>query len=164
MFEAGARPYPPAEVYRAYLAQADVFLGLYWQRDGQLVPRAQVSGLGGGVQLSGGLPRVLYVKAPAPRRQARLAGLLAPLPEEASASYRHSRPPAELGQLVRDDLAVLLSERFAAAGGQAAAAAPSSAGARGPRPLPVSMTSLLGRERAIDEVAGLVECPEVRLV
>jgi len=26
------------------------------------------------------------------------------------------------------------------------------------------MTSLLGRERAIDEVAGLVECPEVRLV
>jgi uncharacterized protein DUF4062 len=32
MFEAGARPYPPAEVYRAYLAQADVFIGLYWQR------------------------------------------------------------------------------------------------------------------------------------
>jgi hypothetical protein len=32
MFEAGARPYPPAEVYRSYLAQADVFIGLYWQR------------------------------------------------------------------------------------------------------------------------------------
>jgi hypothetical protein len=30
MFEAGARPYPPAEVYRAYLAQAEVFIGLYW--------------------------------------------------------------------------------------------------------------------------------------
>jgi Domain of unknown function (DUF4062) len=27
MLEAGARPYPPAEVYRAYLAQADVFIG-----------------------------------------------------------------------------------------------------------------------------------------
>ena len=38
MFEAGARPYPPAEVYRAYLAQSDVFIGLYWQRYGQLRP------------------------------------------------------------------------------------------------------------------------------
>jgi len=164
MFEAGARPYPPAEVYRAYLAQADVFLGLYWQRYGQLVPGAQVSGLEEEFQLSGGLPRLLYVKAPAPEREPRLADLLARIREEASASYRHFRTPAELGQLVRDDLAVLLSERFAAAGGHAAATAPSSAGARGPSRLPVSMTSLLGRERAIDEVAGLVECPEVRLV
>ena len=32
------------------------------------------------------------------------------------------------------------------------------------RLLPVSTTSLLGREQAIDEVAGLVECPGVRLV
>src|SRR6185437_1447596 len=34
----------------------------------------------------------------------------------------------------------------------------------GPRPLPVSTTSLLGRERAIDEVAGLVERSGARLV
>ena len=45
MFEEGARPYPPAEVYRAYLAQADVFIGVYWQRYGQLLPGRQVSGL-----------------------------------------------------------------------------------------------------------------------
>ena len=164
MFELGARPYPPAELYRAYLAQSDVFIGLYWQRYGQLVPGTGVSGLEEEFELSGELPRLLYVKAPAPDREPRLADLLARVREEASASYRSFRTPAELGRLVRDDLAVLLSERFAAAGGQAAAAAPSSAGARGPRPLPVSMTSLLGRERAIDEVAGLVERPEVRLV
>ena len=66
MFEAGARPYPPAEVYRAYLAQADVFIGLYWQRYGQLVPGTQVSGLEEEFDLSGGLPRLLYVRAPAP--------------------------------------------------------------------------------------------------
>ena len=65
--------------------------------------------------------------------------------------------------MVRDDLAVLLSERFAAAG-RAAAAAPSSVAARGLRPLPVSTTSLLGRDRAIDEVAGLVERSGARLV
>ena len=157
MFEAGARPYPPAEVYRAYLAQADVFIGVYWQRYGQLVPGMQVSGLEEEFDLSGGLPRLLYVKGPAPDREPRLADLLARIQEESSASYRHFRTPAELGRLVRDDLAVLLSERFAAAGGRGRGAAP--AGARGPRPLPVSTTSLLGRERAIDEVAGLVERP-----
>jgi predicted ATPase len=162
MFEAGARPYPPGEVYRSYLAQADVFIGLYWQRYGQLVPGGQVSGLEEEFDLSAGLPRLLYVKGPAPDREARLADLLDRIKEESSASYRHFRTPAELGRLVRDDLAVLLSERFA--GGAGGAAAPSPAGARGPRPLPVSVTSLLGRERAIAEVAELVERPGARLV
>lgn len=32
MFELGARPHPPKDLYRAYLAQSDVFIGLYWQR------------------------------------------------------------------------------------------------------------------------------------
>ena len=164
MFEAGARPYPPAEVYRAYLAQADVFIGVYWQRYGQLVPGARVSGLEDKFDLSGGLPRLLYVKSPAPDREPALADLLARIKGESSASYRYFRSPAELGRLVRDDLAVLLSERFAAAGGQAAAVASAQAGGRGPRPLPVTTTSLLGREEAVGEVVGLVERPGVRLV
>jgi predicted ATPase len=164
MFEVGARPYPPAEVYRAYLAQSDVFIGLYWQRYGQAVPGAQVSGLEEEFQLSGGLPRLLYVKAPAPDREPRLADLLARIREDASASYRSFRTPTELGRLVRDDLAVLLSERFAAAASGGAGGAAPSAGARDPRPLPVSTTSLLGREQAVGEVAELVERPGVRLV
>jgi predicted ATPase len=163
MFELGARPYPPREVYQRYLAQSDVFIGLYWQRYGQPAPGMQVSGLEEEFDLSGALPRLLYVKAPAARRDPRLGDLLARIQDDASASYRHFRTPAELGRLVRDDLAVLLSERFAATAGQAAAAS-SPAGARGPGPLPVSTTSLLGREQAIDEVAGLLERPEVRLV
>jgi predicted ATPase len=164
MFEAGARPYPPADVYRAYLGRSDVFIGLYWQRYGQLVPGAQISGLEDEFDLSGGLPRLLYVKAPAPDREPRLADLLARIREEASASYRHFGTSAELGRLVRDDLAVLLSERFAAAGGRAPAVAPSPPAARGPGRLPVSTTTLLGRERAIGEVADLLGQPGVRLV
>jgi predicted ATPase len=159
-------------VYRAYLTQADVFIGLYWQRYGQLVPGRQISGLEEEFDLSGGLPRLLYVKGPAPDREPRLADLLARIQEESSASYRHFRTPAELGRLVRDDLAVLLSERFAAAAGQPAAGQPAAgqpaaeapAGARSPRRLPVSTTSLLGREQAVDEVAELIERPGVRLV
>ena len=164
MFEIGARPYPPREVYQQYLAQSDVFIGLYWQRYGQPAPSMPVSGLEEEFDLSGALPRLLYVKAPAAGRDPRLGDLLARIQDDASASYRHFRTAAELGRLVRDDLAVLLSERFAAAGGQAAAAVPSPDGARGPRPLPASTTSLLGRDEAVDEVAGLLERPEVRLV
>jgi predicted ATPase len=164
MFDAGARPHPPAEVYRAYLAQSDVFIGLYWQRYGQIVPGLQVSGLEEEFELSGELPRLLYVKAQAPDREPRLAELLARIKDEALVSYRHFRTAAELGRLVRDDLAVLLSERFAAVGGQAAGRVPAATGARRSGRLPVSLTSLFGRERAIDEVAGLAERPGVRLV
>jgi predicted ATPase len=166
MFELGARPYPPRAVYQQYLAQSDVFIGLYWQRYGQLAPGAQVSGLEEEFELSGGLPRLLYVKAPAPDREPGLADLLARIREEASASYRRFRTPAELGRLVRDDLAVLLSERFTAS--EAAPAAPAQppppSGPRGPGRLPVSTTSLIGRERAIGEVATLLGRAGVRLV
>jgi predicted ATPase len=159
MFEAGARPHPPREVYQAYLAQSDVFIGIYWQRYGEVDAGLEVSGLEEEFLLSGteGLPRLLYVKTPAPDREPRLAELLARISEEAS--YRKFSTPAELDQLVRDDLAVLLSERFAAS--SAASAAPSSSGSRR---LPAGSTSLVGREQAMDEVAGLLGQPETRLV
>jgi predicted ATPase len=161
MFEAGARPHPPRDLYRAYLAQSEVFIGLYWQRYGEAAPGMAVSGLEEEFELSSGLPRLLYVKGPAPDREPRLAALLARIREEAAVSYRHFQTPAELGRVVRDDLAALLSERFAAAGRPAA---PSRAAARALRPLPVSTTSLVGREQAIEEVAGLIGQPQVRLV
>jgi uncharacterized protein DUF4062 len=147
MFEVGARPYPPRDLYQAYLAQSDVFIGLYWQRYGWVGPDMEVSGLEDEFELSRALPRLLYLKAPAADREPRLTELLARIKEEATAAYRHFRTPGELGRLVRDDLAMLLSERFAAARPSAAAVALPRL--RGPRPLPVEATSLVGRERAI---------------
>ena len=166
MFELGARPHPPQDLYRAYLAQSDIFVGLYWQRYGWVGPGMEISGLEDELVLARGLPRLLYVKGPAPRREPELAALLARIAEEASDSYRHFRSATELGRLVRDDLATLLSERFTA-GSPAAEPAPGPsrpAAPRGPRPLPAGTTSLVGREQAIDEVAGLAQRPGVRLV
>ena len=45
MFELGARPHPPRSLYRAYLAQSDIFVGLYWQNYGWIAPDEKVSGL-----------------------------------------------------------------------------------------------------------------------
>jgi hypothetical protein len=69
MFELGARPHPPREVYRAYLAQSDVFIGLYWQQYGWIGPGMEISGLEDEFELARGMPQLLYVKAPAPDRE-----------------------------------------------------------------------------------------------
>jgi predicted ATPase len=160
LFELGARPQPPQDVYRAYLAQSDVFIGLYWQRYGEIVPGMQVSGLEEEFDLSGTLPRLLYVKAPAPDREPRLANLMGRIRQEAS--YRRFGTPAELCRLVRDDLAVLLSERFAAAATPSPGTVPQAT--RTASALPVGTTSLIGREQAIDDVVALVERSQARLV
>jgi hypothetical protein len=66
---------------------------------------------------------------------------------------------------VRDDLAVLLSERFAATTAPSPELAPPPrVSSWAPPALPVSTTSLVGREQAIDELVALLGRDEVRLV
>jgi len=103
MFELGARPHPPRNVYRAYLAQSQVFVGIYWQSYGWVAPGEAVSGLEDEYQLSAGLPRLIYVKTPAPDREPRLAALLVRIRDEGGVSYKAFADPAELQQLVEDD-------------------------------------------------------------
>ena len=112
MFELGARPHPPQELYRAYLAQSDIFIGLYWQSYGWIGPDMDISGLEDEFRLSGSRPRLLYLKAPAPDRQPRLSSMIEEIQAQGTTAYRTFRSARELGRLVRDDLAVLLSERF----------------------------------------------------
>ncbi len=77
MFELGARPHPPQDLYRAYLAQSDIFIGLYWQSYGWVGPDMDISGLEDEFRLSGSLPRLLYLKSPAPDRDGRLTEMIA---------------------------------------------------------------------------------------
>jgi Domain of unknown function (DUF4062) len=41
-FESGARPHPPQSMYRAYLEQSQIFVGIYWQRYGWVGPGMDV--------------------------------------------------------------------------------------------------------------------------
>ena len=162
MFELGARPHPPREVYRSYLAQSQVFVGIYWQRYGWVAPGEQISGLEDEYLLSAGLPRLLYVKTPAPDREPGLAELLARIKNEGSVSYQRFTDAADLQRLVENDLAVLLSERFTATqptGSETPGDAVAAAGA-----LPVPLTPLLGREQEMAAVEALVGGEGVRLV
>src|SRR6187455_2148700 len=76
MFEMGARPHPPRDLYRAYLEQSDIFVGIYWQSYGWTAPDMEVSGLEDEFQLATDMPRLIYVKEPAPERDPRLTELL----------------------------------------------------------------------------------------
>src|SRR6478752_5640466 len=76
LFELGARAHPPRSLYRSYLEQSHVFVGIYWQRYGWIAPEMDVSGLEDEYLLAGTKPKLMYVKRPAPSRDDRLEGLL----------------------------------------------------------------------------------------
>lgn len=45
MFELGARPHPPRDLYQAYLDQSHIFIGIYWQQYVWTAPGETVSRL-----------------------------------------------------------------------------------------------------------------------
>jgi hypothetical protein len=93
----------------AELRRSDVFVGLYWQRYGSVAPDEEMSGLEDEYRRSAGMPRLVYVKEPAFRREPRLAGLLRRIQADGTASYKPFADTAELSRLLGDDLARLLA-------------------------------------------------------
>jgi predicted ATPase len=156
MFESGARPHPAQAVYRAYLQQSDIFVGIYWQRYGWVGPDMTISGLEDELRLAGDMPRLLYFKVPAPDMDAGLAGILEKVEAEGSSAYRTFAGAEELRALVLTDLATMLAERFGGGGRD---------GRDGPRLLaPSPVTGLVGRDDDIDEVVRLLSAQDRRLV
>jgi predicted ATPase len=175
MFELGARPHPPRDLYRAYLAQSDVFVGIYWQRYGWVAPGEAISGLEDEYLLSGAMPKLIYIKR-GDAREPRLDDLIKRIQADDRASYRPFAEVDELRELVKDDLAVMLTERFAAAGAAGArtgaGAAPAPAGASAPAQadiphryeLPLERGELIGRAALVASIAELLARPEVGIV
>jgi predicted ATPase len=156
LFELGARPYPPRTLYRAYLDQSDVFIGIYWQHYGWVAPGMAASGLEDEYQLSGDKPRLIYLKTPAPQREPRLQALLDRIQAEDTASYQHFASPDELRDLVANDLAQLVTERFVGA--------EPTPPPRDPAPLPVWRDLLIDREEEVAATRALVSREDVGLV
>jgi predicted ATPase len=156
MFELGARHHPPRDLYRAYLAQSEVFVGIYCRQYGWVAPGEDVSGLEDEYLLSTGMPKLIYVKAAADR-EPRLMELLDRVRADDQASYKPFEDTNDLIELLADDLAVLLTERFVQSGPSASlqprAAAP-----------PTPQTAIVGREDEIATVVALVGEPDVHLV
>jgi len=154
LFEEGARPYPPRSLYRAYLEQSHVFVGIYWQRYGWIAPDMDISGLEDEYRSAGDKPRLIYVREPSPDRDPRLSDLLDRIKGGGQTSYKSFRSSSELPGLIEQDLALLLSERFE---GQALGTVQGTN-------VPTPASSFIGREREVRAVRELIERDDVRLV
>ena len=159
MFELGASPHPPRELYRAYLDQSDVFVGLYWERYGWIAPEEDVSGLEDEYNLCPSeVPRLLYVKAPADSREPRLAALLDRIRHDDLAAYKYFESAKELGRLIEADLATMLAERFEQSQARLAAVVLEDADrAAEPVRLPMPLTELIGRDADIAEIGRMLD-------
>ena len=162
LFELGAAAHPPRALYRAYLAQSDLFVGLYWQRYGWVAPDEDISGLEDEYALSGRLPKLMYIKGPAPDREPRLEALLARIKADDTASYKAFTTAEELQGLIADDLALLLTERFAATA--AATRLTVAPPARSPVNLPAGRTPLIGRAQETVTARALLGRADGRLL
>src|SRR6266480_2588230 len=156
LFELGARPYPPRELYRAYLAQSDIFVGIYWQRYGWVAPTMQVSGLEDEYQLAGEKPKLIYIKTPAPEREQNLHRLLDRIRAEDTASYQKFATAEELRERIANDLAQLLTERFTTPAETPVAARLAA--------LPVPRRRLIDREQERAQAQALLQQEDVGLV
>jgi len=130
-YESGARPHPPRSMYRAYLEQSQVFVGIYWQRYGWVAPAMEISGLEDEYRLAAGKPMLLYLKRPAPDQEPRLIAFIDSIRDAGAVSYRTFATAKELERLLAEDLAVLLSESFAGAAADAGPPGELSAGLGG---------------------------------
>jgi len=167
MFELGARPHPPRDLYRAYLQQSDIFVGLYWERYGWVAPGETVSGLEDEYILAPGLPKLIYIKESADGREPRLTELLDRIRSDDTASFKYFSTPRELAALVEADLATLLAERFDQSRSSAPARpAPEQvvAGLLGGVELPSPLTELIGRDSEVRSVQRMLVDERARLV
>jgi predicted ATPase/class 3 adenylate cyclase len=144
-YESGVRAHPPQSMYRAYLEQSQIFVGIYWQRYGWVGPGMEISGLEDEFRLATGRPMLLYLKRPAPDREPGLTAMIDSIRDAGAASYRHFATARELERLLTDDLAVVLSESFADATISIGAPRPSPAGPeeRGGVELPAGTVTFL---------------------
>jgi predicted ATPase len=166
MFELGARPHPPRDLYRAYLAQSDVFIGIYGDSYGWIAPGEEISGLEDEYRLAPrAIPKLIYIRE-TDTREERLTALIARIRADDTAAYLPFRTAEQLGEQVAGDLATLLAERFdqsrrpeADAEDRDAAASATLTGR-----VPVPYTTTIGREHDIAAVRGLLEGGADRVV
>ncbi|WP_251451766.1 DUF4062 domain-containing protein [Microbacterium sp. Marseille-Q6648] len=164
MFELGARPHPPRELYRSYLAQSDVFVGIYAASYGWVAPDEAVSGLEDEYNLAPrDMPKLIYIKA-VDARDERLEELIARIRTDDTAAYLPFHDADHLEEQVAGDLATLLAERFDESKvTQDAAADPAEAAALATR-LPTPYTTTIGREGDIAALRDLLAAGTHRVI
>ncbi len=160
MFEMGARPHAPRDLYRQYLAQSQIFVGIYWDRYGWVAPEETISGLEDEYNLSGTMPKLIYIKQSDGKRESRLQQLIDRIRLDDQVSYKSFNTSDELAGLIINDLAVLLTERF----NQSLQNKYSEAEFKHFNSIPAIPNALIGRDENVADIKALLADPDTRLV
>ncbi|MBC8045551.1 MAG: DUF4062 domain-containing protein [Fimbriimonadaceae bacterium] len=158
MFELGARPHAPRDLYREYLAQSQIFVGIYWNRYGWVAPEETVSGLEDEYNLSDPLPKLIYIKKSSGDREERLSELLKKIQRDDKVSYKTFSDANELSSLILNDLAILLTERFNLT------LQNNIANTKTFNSLPAAPNALIGRKKCIEHITTVLRDESHRLI
>lgn len=156
-FEMGARPHPPKDLYRAYLDQSQIFIGIYWNSYGWVAPDMNISGLEDEYRLSGNKPKLIYIKS-SENRDEKLKQLLLDIQSSDTACYQQFSDCKELENLISQDLSLLLSEKF-----QSETFVADNENII-KHNLPSASGELIGRQNELENLIDLLKKDEVRLL
>ncbi len=162
LFESGARPHPPQELYRAYLSQSHIFIGIYGQSYGWVAPGMEISGLEDEYRLASDLPRLIYIKNPASNREPALNNMLDWIRAESSTCYKYFSTVEELETLIKDDLMLILSESFERSLMGGSTIGPQYAGPQ--TNLPNELNRFIGRAQQLASLTCLFQKDDARFV
>ena len=162
MFESGARAHPSHELYRSYLSQSHIFIGIYWQSYGWVPEGEQISGLEDEFLLSSNIPRLIYIKDAKAEREPALKKMLTRIKGEDTISYKYFLNAQELRELIENDLALLLTEYFETA--RSTQAAPEKQEHTHPTNVPIPRNPLIGREPELSFAKEMLLRQDVGLV
>lgn len=100
------------EAFRLNLDQSHIYVGILWQSLNLLNPETGISLIENEFNLSKGKPRLIYVKDSPEGRESELEKFLQRIQKEETYCFRAFSKPEEVANLVNEDLAQVLSERF----------------------------------------------------
>ena len=146
---------------------ADIFVGVYGDRYGEIDLDRGVSRLEADYLAAGRRPRLVYVMPGSDQRDDHLALLLKRIQADDLTSYRRVADAGELARLVADDVSMVLTEAFTGAvGGRGDAGIPTQSvppavegGTPRPGPrarIPAPWHRIVGRDREVQEVCTLI--------
>ncbi|HQU53795.1 MAG TPA: DUF4062 domain-containing protein, partial [Saprospiraceae bacterium] len=157
LFELSARHHPPQDLYRDYLNQSDVFIGIYWQKYGWVAPDMTISGLEDEYRIARQKPKLIYVKQ-AQDREPRLKELLGDIQSSNALCYRPFSSAEELLELVENDLAIMLSEHFQSPNTD------NSPVSYYKFEIPTIADKVIGRDKDIEQLRSMLASDQYRLI
>jgi predicted ATPase len=159
LFELGARPHLARDLYKAYVEQSHIFIGIYGDQYGWIAPGMEISGLEEEYNSAGRKPKLIYIKSDPAQRDPRLQKMLHAIRDRDGISYKYFSTPDELRELIASDLSLLLSERF-----DSFNTSHSTTATHRRHNLPANRIRIIGRVNELRELSALILDDGERLV